>query len=317
MVYTFAELKRQVLVKLDEVGAESTEEIVGNEINNAHVAICNERPWPWMADRPRTITTRVGIREITLPPYTQRLLYLRNVTQAGAPVIEVSPRQFSALKPMLDSMSGPASRYVRWGLWPVARQPAAATLLRLVSDNALDTGSTYDVAIKGLDAEGNERAIVITPQGTTPVDATVQLEDVELVVKTQEWNGNLTLKDGDGNTLLTLFPWEMGRQYQVLYLLHEPTAAEELECRVDRQPLLLVNTYDVPMIPGGEALVLVYETLMQMSTYLRDLNPNDVGLWRDKREELKRNLYSQLLGDDLQADQEEVHTPDDGWDDTF
>jgi hypothetical protein len=315
MIYTFAELKRQVLVKLDEVGARSTTEIVGNELNNVHATICNQRAWSWMTERPRTVTTTVGVREVTLPANTQRLLELRNTT-SGVPVTSMTSRQFSAERPALASLTGSATRYVRWGKWPVKRQPSGSMLLRLVSDNVLDTGSTYNIAIKGLDASGEERAIVLTPAGTTPVDAVTALTNIEAVVKTQEWNGNLTLTNvAEDETYLTLFPWEMGRQYPVLYLVQQPTAAETLEHRTIRQPLLLINDYDIPDIPGASALVLVYKTLIQMSTYLRDLNPTDVALWERMATDIMNNLYSQELDDDLLGEPDQTHLPDDGWGD--
>jgi hypothetical protein len=317
MVYTFGELTRQVLVKLDEVGATTTEEVAGNELNNAHATLCNERQWSWMVDEPRTLTTRVGVREITLPAYTQRLLYVRNPT-TGQRLLNVPQREYAQMRPAVEGLTGPATHYVRWGMWPVKRQPDAATALRLVSDSALDTGTDYNIAIKGLDANGEERALVITPAGTTPVDSTVEPETITGVVKTQEWNGNLTITNVAGDeTYLTLFPWEMGRQYPVLYLLQEPTTAETLEYRVVRQPLLMVNTYDVPMIPGASALILVYDTLIQMSTTLRDINPTDIEIWTRERDKISRNLYSQELGNELFSEDEQVHPVDDGWDDVF
>ena len=264
MIYTFAELKSQVLRKLDEVEQSTTEALVEDALNNAHEERCNQHPWSWMVSQPTEVTTRAGDREAMLKHNLQRLLYVRNLSNNGKELTHVPERTYAALRPTLTTLSGPAQRYVKWGLSPVARQPLTATALKVVSDNALDTGSTYRIAIKGEDAAGNERADVYDPTGTTAAAGTtgVTFRRLLQITKAAEWNGNLTVTNTAGDeTYLTLMPWEMGRQYQVLYLLELPTAAETLEYRGILQPLRMVNDYDQPLIPGGNALILVYAAL--------------------------------------------------------
>src|SRR5262245_14943144 len=144
MVYTFYELQQQVLQRLDEVGQTTTTANVKLYLNNAHTRRCNQHPWQWMVTTPTTVTTRAGAREVVLKHNLQRLLEIRNQS-TGKPLGEVTQRQYADLGSSWHNLSGSARRYVRWGLSPVSRQPSAATALRLVSDDAADTGSTYNV----------------------------------------------------------------------------------------------------------------------------------------------------------------------------
>jgi hypothetical protein len=317
MTYTYYELQQQVLTKLDEVGASTTTANVKIALNNANQRRSNQHPWSWMVTPPTVVTSTPGQRILALDHDLQHLMTIRNTT-AGIDLKEIDQRHFAQLQPTTATLTGSARRYTRWGSGPVRKQPTVPTTLRIVSDDPLDTGSTYRVVIKYKDENGNERAEAIVPNGTTPVDGGRTVVSIIGYAKTGDWNGNLTISNtADTEVYVVLLPWEMGKQYQQLYLYEEPTVAESFTYTGRRQPLGLVNDYDQPHIPGGDSAILVYDALIELSPYIKDISPQDIAVWGQLAKAHENNLYLRELGEGFNTEGQTIHLPDDGWDDTY
>lgn len=315
-VYTYYELKRQVLRRLDEVGQQTTEDNVADYMNAAHERLCNMAPWNWMIGRETDVNTTPGSRDLVLKHNLRMLMWLTHAD--GTPVPDVSQRQLAQRGVKGFIRTGSPTGYTVFGLSPVAKQPPkTGTTYTLVSSDGADTGINFAIAIKGEDVNGNERAEVIVPAGTTPVAGTVNWRAVEGVTKSQEYNGTLTLTAADTSVALTLLPWEMARQYTVLRLDREPTEVETLTYQGIREPLKLVNAYDIPHIPAADGQVLVYETLLEAATYNRDITAQDISIWSGFRDQHITNLYGRELGNPLFGQGDSIHVYDDGWDDAF
>jgi hypothetical protein len=313
MIYTYYELQQQVLRRLDEVGQEATEANVKDYINNAHVRRVGQHRWSWTKTKPTVVYTVAGEHEVVLKHNLSSLLHVKNL-RTGQRVDEITEREFEKLD-LLSPPAGPVVRYMNWGTSPTARQPSTPIKVRVVSSSTSDVGSDYQFVVKGEDEDGNEVADLIIANGTIPVTGTVTFRRILGYAKLPgQWNGILTLTSEDAaTTFLTLFPYEMGRQYQSLWLIERPGDAEPIQYRGYVQPLLMVNPYDQPLIPGGNSLILVYDALLEASTYIRDINPKDVARWQRLADEFERNLYNLELGTVTDT----IDLPDDGWDDTF
>jgi hypothetical protein len=169
-----------------------------------------------------------------------------------------------------------------------------------VSSSSSDTGANYHVLVKGVSSGVlTDEEIELT--GTTPVLTTKSFSLVLGVTKSRVFNGTLTVTSNSGAvTVLTLEDDEMGRAYQQIYLLQNPTSADLLEYRFFRHPLPLINDYDVPEIPYPHSDILVYEALTDMAGYLS--GSSNINLWRERRDEALLALQQAYLeGQSLEA----------------
>jgi hypothetical protein len=293
MIYTFRQLYEQVAAQNDErTSTGTTRDLVKEYLNQAHANRCLEFNQVFLVwDRPVTLTTVVGQRTYPLHQLFDRPLYFYNRTTqhwlSETPNRTLSPEQYS----FNDGLTGPAKNFMFWGHTAVKTQPTAASVVTLVSTHTGDTGSTRQVAVKGMTADGDMLVDVIQMDGLTPVAGTIAFEHILAITKSAEFDGTITATANSGAvTLLTLSPSEFGRQYRQIYLLEEPTAAETIEYRFYRKPLYLVNDYDVPDIPGHYAQILVYDALLLMAAYNTDTSEKSIALWSQQKQQWERAL---------------------------
>jgi hypothetical protein len=295
MVHTFKGVRDEVMRLLDESSVESatTLQLIKDAINIAHQQRCTEHPWQFML-WPGVITfsTVTGTHEYPLHQEFHRPLYFLNRTTREF-LQEVPMRSVPMVGVDWVNDNDYSQHFCYWGMQPVQYQPAVPTTVSIVSDNAGDTGTSYGVVVKGEDAYGAVRAEIIYPSGLTPVSGNVTFRKILGVTKAGGWAGYLSLTDNTDNTvLLRLLACEMGRQYKTIFILENPTpGAETVEYRFYRQPLFLVNDYDVVELPAPHGQLLVYDALIHISGYLTETNPQTLQIWKLKQGELEQSLY--------------------------
>lgn len=145
--------------------------------------------------------------------------------------------------------------------------------ITVVSDDATDTGIEISVRGEVDDIEDQEKIAV---NGTTVATGT-KLWDTLLSIGKPETYGNLTIKNTDGTTLVTLWPLERGRQHVRLWLHETPQDAKSLLLLGKRRLRDLWNDEDVPILRNIEnALVSFVEA--DMLEYARQYSKAQVKL---------------------------------------
>ena len=84
-----------------------------------------------------------------------------------------------------------------------------------------------------------------------------------------------------------------------LRFLEPPRQGETLTLGYFRMPQVMVNTQDLPDLPYPHGRLLVWDTLLDLKSYAKDLDA--VSLWTRQQEKAERNLYAafqegQILG---------------------
>lgn len=296
MIYTYDALRRQVLRELDEEDdAPTTEVLAGDYINQAHqMRALRYAQYFLLHPKEVTFETVPGQRRYTLNPMVSTILYLHNDTTKLL-VREVPNRGLATGEFDWKESTGSASEYMFWGHSQVKTQPTEASVVWVTSSSTSDTGSSYQVVVKGILASGDVVAELLTLSGTTPVAGTEEFEEILSVTKSGEFNGTLTVTANAGATsVVSLSPLEMGKQYRQIYLVQEPEVAETLSYRFYRKPLVLINDYDIPEIPSPYSQILVWDALILFAGYNTDIRPETVAAWRQQRDQWEEALEQYL-----------------------
>lgn len=294
MVYTFRHLRDQVLKWIDELGETTTEDIVKEVMNQAHSQRCTEKSWNFMLyPVAQTFTTVAGQRLYTLHQEFNRPLYFYNRTQKKFLTEKQGAQLIEHVDPVVTELSGSPDEFLFMGETPFKQNLSSASTITIVSNSGSDSGASYQVVLKGEQSGGNLVAEILELTGTSPVTSTTSFTQLVGLTKSQNFNGTITVTDSSANTLLTLLPWEMGRTYRQIYLLDNPVGGEVIEYKFYHQPLVLVNDYDIPDIPGPYSQVLVYDTLVQLgSAYLTSISPQGMEAWKNMQRSWEYSLYS-------------------------
>lgn len=295
MVHTFLNLQNQVLGWLDERTDDGTTRVnVRNAINTAHQSRLSMYPWPHMIwDRAEVLTLASSTQIYALHQEYSRPLYFRNLRTREL-LVETPAKNFEAsgVDPNNDQAG---NRFMLWGRSPVKAQPAAASVLTIVSTSASDTGSDYALIIKGVTADDAVVAELVAPTGTTPVDSSNSFIKILSITKAREWNGTLTVTSDDGATTnLVLGSCEFGRQYPLIWLLYSPTSGDQIEYKFYRQPLILINDFDIPEIPAPFSQILVWDALLLLMAYDGQLDNPRIGTFRNQAQQLEDAMVEAL-----------------------
>ena len=294
MVYTFRHLRDQVLKWIDELGETTTEDIVKEVMNQAHSQRCTEKSWNFMMyPVAQTFTTVAGQRMYTLHQEFNRPLYFYNRTQKKFLTEHPTYQLAEHADPVLSDNTTYPDQFIFHGETPFKQNLSAASTVSVVSNSTDDTGVTFQIVVKGENTDGEIVAEVLTLSGLTPVATTTSFVYLLAVTKSKNFNGTISVKDSAANTLLTLLPWEMGRTYRQVYLLDNPQAGDVIEYKFYHQPLVLINDYDIPDIPGPYSQILVWDTLILLASgYLTSTTPTSLEAWRNMQRSWEYNLYS-------------------------
>lgn len=287
-VYSYKNLWQLVLQHTDEADdTGAARDLAKALVNNAHELRCAEYPEFVLWDTEETLTTVTGQRQYSLHQLFDRPVYFYNQTSKS--LLTQIPRRNVEGNPFLaNDLTGSTQQFSLWGHNNVLNQPSSSTL-SLVSDHTSDTGSNYDVIIKGLNTSGELVAERVTLSGTTPVSSTYTYTKIFSITKERVMNGQLTVTAGS-TTIIRLLPDEFGRQYQQFWTPTAPTSPETITYRFYRKPMYLVNDYDIPDIPSPYSKILVYDALLQWGSYNTDTQDKNLNLWKEMQSQWERRL---------------------------
>ena len=290
-IKTFKTLQDDVLGWSDDV--EDTDTVrrnVRQAIAAAHRRRLMSRPWHFMLwEEAIPLTTVGGQRTYSLHSEYFKGFYFYNKT-TGEYLEELDKNTFHPGTQLrlsnvyMDDVAswqadtGSASRFILWGRSPVATQPTGGSVLTVESSVPGD-GASQKLVIYGDTASGMQTE-------TIPCDTSgaVVFTRIVKVRKEGTWSGTASLKAGS-TTLLNLFTTEYGRSYQQMYLLKTPSMAESIEYRFFRQPSPLVEDNDIQDLPQGFHDILVYDALLDLTTY-NQVEPISAKIWSANRQEL-------------------------------
>jgi hypothetical protein len=283
-----------VLRLIDETNDAATEAVVGDLMNAAYMQRLKEQRWPFMMwGNTETLTTVAGQKTYSLHQEFGTPIQFYNQT-AQMKMVELPQRDL--LNQFPDELNSSNSSTAAREFWfteirQVQRQPAATGVISIVSTSTADTSSTYAVSIQGETANGDITTESVNPTGTTAASSTISFKQIFSITKSTSWNGTLTVTDASGNTLLTLYATEKARNYQTITLVAPPAAAETIKYRFYRKAKAMSADNDAPLLPDEHAQLLVFDTLMLLSGYVREIPPEAMQAWSEQRMRLERALY--------------------------
>lgn len=296
MVLTFKDLQDRVMRVLDESATTSptTLALVKDFLNQAHQKRCVEFPWNFMIwPKEVTFSTSVGKQIYALHEEFYRPLYIRNLT-TGEYLMEVPSRGIEEQGGDWTADLGGSStakRFMYWGMQPVTQQPTTTSTIIAVSTSTSDTGSKT-ITIEGELSSGLMTTETLSMNGTTNVSGSTSFQEIVSVTKNTTFNGTATLiLNATSTTVLSLAPAVMGKQYKTIFIPDEIVTVESIGYRFYRQPKIMVNDYDIPLIPAPHAQILVYDTLILMSAYLTDAGPQTLKIWQERSAQEQLALY--------------------------
>lgn len=297
MVHTFLSLQNQVLYWLDEASSAATATTrtnVKNAINSAQQTRLTAYPWPHMIwDRAETFTTVSGTQQYSLHQEFSRPLYFMNRSTRQL-MIETPKKNIDpSIVDWNNDTNG--NRFVLWGRSPVLAQPSSASVITIVSTNALDTGSADAIVVKGVTTDNSVTAELISPNGTTPAAGAISFVKILAVTKASGWDGKMTMSSNSAAvTNLTLNSCEYGRQYPLFWLLSNLTGGDVIEYKFYRQPFPLVNDFDIPEIPAPFSEILVWDALMDLMAYDSQLDSARMAKFSENASRLEESMMAAL-----------------------
>lgn len=308
---TFSALKTQVLSWLDEAGDTSTTDTnVGYALNAAHDARCQLDRWTFMFGPQLSFSTVIGQTRYALDPAFGRALYFY-LPDTCIFLTEITTRGLETYAGFNTATDGAGFYFA--GMWPVALQPSASSVLTIVSTSASDNTAAKAVLVTGRTANGI-RSESITPNGITPVAGLLAFTEILSLSLSATWAGTCTVtSDSAATTNVVLTAGETARQHPVIQLLWTPGTAIEIDYRFLVTPRRMVNDGDIPNIPYPHSQVLVWDALLLMAAYDSQTDPGRVRVWSDYRDQLELQMRQTYLeGQTIGAQVRYVRAIDDG-----
>lgn len=294
MILSFKDLQDRVLQVLDETSLTSptTVTLVKSFINQAHQQRCMEFPWNFMLwPRAVTFATVSGQQTYALHEEYHRPLYFRNNT-SRAFLQELPNRTVMDMAGDFGgtNQSSSITKFIPWGMQPVSKQPSVAGVITVVSSSTSDT-ATKTVTIEGELSTGIMASETLAMNGITNVVGTTSFQAITGVTKSTTFVGSMTLSHANTGAILSLSPSQTGKQYKTIFLPDTVTSADTIEYRFYRQPRILVNDYDLPLLPSPHESILVYDALVMMGGYLTDTGGQSLRIWQDRQSSAQMALY--------------------------
>ncbi len=288
---TYSDLRAEVLAHLDESGDTGTTlTLVNNALTQAHEQRCMQYPWSFMLwPVAETLSTVVDQTAYSLHQEMGRLLYLRNRTTRRY-MTEIPLRTLQATGADWVNDTGTSDGFYLSGYAPVLLQPAAASTVNIVSSSTGDTTAAKAITVRGMTTNGVTTES-LTPNGTTTVTGTTSFARILNVTKAASWTGNCTLKAGT-DTLVVLFPSELGRSYPQVFITRRPSAVETLEYRFYRRPSPFSADNDMPDIPPPFERILVWDALIVLAAYQPEVDGKAVGIWKRLQDDAELGMWS-------------------------
>ncbi len=158
-----------------------------------------------------TLATVASTSQYGFPLYVKDVLNIEDPTNKRS-LRETTRRQFDKGYPANTDSSDP-EEYYPLGRYGVQKQPAAAGVVSVVSDDAGDDGK---LRVTGY-VSNNLETELVTLNGTSAVNSSKSYTTIERVAKeddsTREIDGNITVKDASANTLAVIPTWVRSPTY--------------------------------------------------------------------------------------------------------
>lgn len=287
---TFLDLQNRVLRWIDEVeDVNITRRLVKDAINASQKRVLASRAWPFLK-YPGSLgfTTVSGVRAYALSPLCAKLLTVYDPAQQR--FVPVLPR---ANWPETGVANGRTDTVRPYGvipgtMWPVSAQPTAASTITLVSASNSDLGGP-SVYLEGVDASGTPVSETVTLTGTTPVTSVGAYLYVTNLAKQGTWAGTLTVAAGS-TTLVTILSNSTGYWYPTIEFVEPPTAGIVFSYTFQRSPREMNLDGDIPDIPMAFSEILVYDALLDLSTYNTELGATQQVIWKSRVDAIKEQM---------------------------
>lgn len=284
---TFSALQQRVLQWIDEASDTGTTlTLVKAALNASHRRVLLTPALRALTQLPeRSVTVTSGQRFTALPQGTAKIQHFWDPnSHVFLPL--VPRRQWESLAIDRSNTSDLTAGFDWAGFWPVLAQPSAQTL-SLVSSLA---GDVSTLAITGLDSSGEELSETITCIGTTSVASAGTYSLITRVTSGGTPTGTRTLSAGS-TTLLSLKTTQTNKLYPVIEWSETPSTTRSLLYQAQRIPSTLTSDNDIPDIyPNELAEILVYDTLIDLSTYNTELGLKEQIVWQKRVDEIQRQL---------------------------
>jgi hypothetical protein len=155
------------------------------------------------------------------------------------------------------------------------------------------------VFIKGMSSDGTPMGETITVTGTTPVTSVNSYLYLLNFSKQGTWVGGLTVSAGS-QTLVTITAGSTGYWYQTIEFVELPTAGTHFSYTFQREPRQMSLDGDLPDIPMAFSEILVYDCLLDLSTYNTELGGTQQEIWKKRYDDIMQQMLlsteSQIAG---------------------
>lgn len=195
--------------------------------------------------------TSSAASSIILPNHLSRPVA---VALRDSPSSPIDPANIISINPSSWGQLGKPSNYHEFEPVGVNVLPTSATVLKIVSDSATDTG--IEVLIRGFNGDVEQRE-TLTLNGTTTVTGTLSWTVPTLISK-PETAGTITIKDASGNTLQTLWAEEHNRQQSRLIPFPVPDESINVLVLAKKKLREMTDDNDAPAIRDCENALIAF-----------------------------------------------------------
>ncbi len=278
---TYQELITEVTTRLHDTGADVVAR-VKNYINYAYQDIWSRKHWSFSL-RSGTLSTTAGTMDYGLSDEVEQIVDMRDA-DGEARLGELSWPDFDDVIPNPTQQSTP-NYYIPNGVLGVRDQlGVTASTVGVISTSTADT-SSQQVLIYGLLA-GAQQVVALTCNGTTAQGNSATFTRIDRIVKATTSVGVIrvfanTASAGIACTFATIKPDALATEY--FHVSVYPMGAATLSYRYKKRAFDMVQTSDVPEIPGIRHEALVYGALVRGGEYM---NSSQLPQWQAKYEQM-------------------------------
>ena len=300
---TYLDLQNRVLRWLDEADSTSTHTStrIKEALNAAQRRLYYSKPWPFaMWPNEETVTTVAGTRVYALHPSVGKIRSLWSDDDGNfASLLPRRQWEVLGINRSTTARVNP-SGWTMGPIWPVSAQPTTTGTVSIVSSSTSDTTSRK-LGITGISNGNIEVGETLTANGTTPVTSTFSYSHILSASIQGSWVGTCTFKDNAGNTMLALTTGVESRDYPTIEAAESPAGSRVYRYTFLRRCPEMVNDGDLPAIkPNDLSEVLVYDTLLDETSYNTEMTAQALSVFNKRREELWKQLCDthddQILG---------------------
>lgn len=204
-------------------------------------------------DTLQVYSTTSALANIILPNHLARPVA---VSLRDLPMVPTDPARLISVDPANWATAGDPTTYHEFEPVGVNVLPTSATVLKIVSDSATDTG--ISVLVRGFNGDVEQRE-TLTLNGLTEVTGTLSWTVPTLISKATT-TGTITIKDASGTTLQTLWPEERNRLQARLVPYPTPIQTVNVLVLAKKKYREMTDDNDAPAIRDCENALISFTT---------------------------------------------------------